>query len=94
MTMIADVFYPNVTQNSTADADIFKATDSLTNVSQQTLVSSMDEIARMLNLVIRPVLIAAGTIGDGLSFYIMRRGSLKTPRSSCVNIKSCIPPAV
>ena len=31
----------------------------------------------MLNLVIRPVLIVFGTIGNGLSFYIMRQGSLK-----------------
>ena len=45
---------------------------------QETWVPSKEEeIARMLNLVIRPVLIVFGTIGNGLSFYIMRQGSLK-----------------
>ena len=35
------------------------------------------EIARMINIVVRPILVIFGTIGNGLSFYVMRRSSLK-----------------
>ena len=34
-------------------------------------------MAKILQLVIRPFLILLGTIGNGLSFYIMRQGSMK-----------------
>ena len=63
--------YSLVTENSTAYA-------AVSNITQQTWTPSQDEeLARILNLVIRPVLIVFGTIGNGLSFYIMRQGSLK-----------------
>ena len=63
-----------VAENSTASID-----DAIVTIAaQETFISSKEEeIARMLNLVIRPVLIVFGTIGNGLSFYIMRQGSLK-----------------
>ena len=35
------------------------------------------EIARLIQIVARPILIIIGTIGNCLSFYIMRRTSLK-----------------
>ena len=35
------------------------------------------EVARWLQLIIRPILIVFGTIGNSLTFVIMRRGSLK-----------------
>ena len=60
------------------DSGASNVTDSIINESQQTLTHSRDqELARILYLVIRPVLIVFGTIGNGLSFYIMRQGSLK-----------------
>ena len=60
------------------DSGASNVTDSIINESQQTLTHSRDqELARILHLVIRPVLIVFGTIGNGLSFYIMRQGSLK-----------------
>ena len=40
------------------------------------------EIARVIQSIIRPILIITGTIGNGLTFYIMRRTSLKH-LSSC-----------
>ena len=40
------------------------------------------EIARMIQIIVRPILIIIGTIGNGLTFYIMRRTSLKDV-SSC-----------
>ena len=35
------------------------------------------EIARLIQIIFRPVLVIAGTIGNGLTIYIMRRTSLK-----------------
>ena len=34
------------------------------------------EIARLIQLIVRPILVLFGTVGNILSFYIMRRGSL------------------
>ena len=64
--------------NSTTDGDASNFTESLTNSTQYVgFTSESEEIEAMLNLVIRPVLIVFGTILNGLSFYIMRQGSLK-----------------
>ena len=41
-----------------------------------------EEIARLIQVIFRPMLIVLGTIGNGLSFYIMQRSSLKDV-SSC-----------
>ena len=41
-----------------------------------------EEIARLIHIIVRPILIVAGTNGNCLSFYIMRRTSLKDV-SSC-----------
>ena len=40
------------------------------------------EIARLIQIIVRPILILIGTIGNCLSFYIMRKTSLKDV-SSC-----------
>ena len=40
------------------------------------------EVARMIHVITRPILIILGTIGNMLSFYVMRRGSLK-------NVSTC-----
>ena len=40
------------------------------------------EIARLIQIIIRPILIIVGTVGNCLTFYIMRRTSLKDV-SSC-----------
>ena len=73
--VMSDILDPIVTENATANGDV---SSSLTNQIQPTKESSEDEeLARLLELVIRPVLIVFGTIGNGLSFYIMRQDSLK-----------------
>ena len=41
-----------------------------------------EEIARLIQIIVRPMLIVVGTVGNCLSFYIMRRNSLKQ-FSSC-----------
>ena len=67
-----------VAMNSTTDGDLFNFTESFTNDTQHAgSTSKSGEIEEMLKLVIMPVLIVFGTIGNGLSFYIMRQGSLK-----------------
>ena len=38
---------------------------------------SKNEVARLLQVFMRPLLIILGTYGNAVSFYIMRRGSLK-----------------
>ena len=38
---------------------------------------SINEVVRLLHVFIRPILIILGTYGNAVSFYIMRRGSLK-----------------
>ena len=35
------------------------------------------EVARLIQVFMRPILIILGTYGNAISFYIMRRGSLK-----------------
>ena len=73
--VMADTLSPVVTENATAYGDVSNATES---EIQETLTPSAEkELARILHLVIRTVLIVFGTIGNGLSFYIMRQGSLR-----------------
>ena len=70
---MADILY---TENPTTYGGVSNSTGY--ERTQQALSSSeFKEISRMLHLVIRPLLIIFGTIGNGLSFYIMRQGSLK-----------------
>ena len=38
---------------------------------------SNEEIARLIQVIVRPILVVFGTAGNGLCFYIMRRTSLK-----------------
>ena len=69
--VMADTLSPVATENATANGDV-------SNVTLQALTpSAEEELARLLHLVIRPVLIVFGTIGNGLSFYIIRQASLK-----------------
>ena len=76
--VMSDIMDPVVTENATVNGNVSNVTESLTNQTQPTKESSEDEqLARVLELVIRPFLIVFGTIGNGLSFCIMRQGSLK-----------------
>ena len=49
---------------------------------QETTNWTNEEIARLIQIIVRPILIIIGTIGNGLTFYIMRKTSLKDV-SSC-----------
>ena len=66
--------------NATANGGVSNTTESLISESEQTLIwknPAAEELVRLLHIVIRRVLIVFGTIGNSLSFYIMRQGSLK-----------------
>ena len=39
--------------------------------------AEIPEIARLIQIIFRPILIIVGTIGNGLTIYIMRRTALK-----------------
>ena len=56
------------TANPTNGEDKFKWTDT--------------EIARLIHIIVRPILVILGTVGNGLTVYIMRMTSLKKV-SSC-----------
>ena len=45
-------------------------------------ISDYAEMTRIIHVTVRPILIVFGTIGNLLSFYVMRRGSLKNA-STC-----------
>ena len=78
----------DVTENSTEYKDVFTFNDTVFNL---TTLSDIDgngntdnaaEIARIIQITLRPILIVLGTVGNCLSFYVMRRGPLKK-RSYC-----------
>ena len=65
--------------------DSFYILNSTINTTTSSLAEekwSKDEIARWIHIIVRPVLIVFGTIANCLSFYVMRRTSLKDV-SSC-----------
>ena len=53
--------------NSTTESMSVEETFKWTNV----------EIARLIQIIFRPILVIVGTVGNGLAIYIMRRTSLK-----------------
>ena len=75
-------------KNSMEYSDGFTSNDKDFNATMTTtsdIVGNVDdaaEIARKIQIVVRPVLIVLGTVGNCLSFYVMRRGPLKK-RSYC-----------
>ena len=52
---------------------------NVTETDDSTELTTWDnrEIARIIHVIVRPTLVVFGTIGNTLSFYIMRRSSLK-----------------
>ena len=62
--------------SSTDVSNIFNSTTDST-VDEGTFKWTSDEIARLIQIVVRPIFLTVGTTGNGLTFYIMRRTSLK-----------------
>ena len=70
--------------SSTAFTAYCNLTGSTTEavIGEETPKWTSEEIARLIQVVVRPILIVIGTIGNLLTIYIMRRTSLKDV-SSC-----------
>ena len=69
---------------STNFSDFSKWSDATTEsgVGEETFKWTDAEIARLIQIIVRPIFLIGGTMGNGLSFYIMRKTSLKDV-SSC-----------
>ena len=52
------------------------------NSVEETFKWTEAEIARLIQIIVRPIFLIIGTAGNGLTFYIMRKTSLKE-LSSC-----------
>ena len=78
----------DVIENSTEYRNVFTSNDTDFNATMTTtsdidgVVDDAAEIARVIQIAVRPVLIVLGTVGNCLSFYVMRTGPLKK-RSYC-----------
>ena len=74
----------NLNNSVTDSTDYFYLSETTTgqNVDKETLQWMSAEMIRMIHIIVRPILIIIGTTGNGLTFYIMRRTSLKDV-SSC-----------
>ena len=69
----------NFTSSSTESLNIVNFTQNQTEPNEPTAGSGINyrELTRMIHIIVRPILIICGTIANLLSFYVMRRGSLK-----------------
>ena len=52
-------------------------TEDPLNAAETPVSDDNREVARLIQVFMRPILIILGTYGNAMSFYIMRRGSLK-----------------
>ena len=70
--------------SSTEFSGLFNVSNTTTesSIGEKTFKWTDAEIARLIQVIVRPVLIILGTIGNCLTMYIMRRTSLKD-LSSC-----------
>ena len=70
--------------DSTADFNGYYNSSEVTELSKDDKETSQwfsEEITRLIQLITRPILIIVGSIGNSLTFYIMRRTSLKNVSS-------------
>ena len=74
----------NLTFSSTVVTDVALLSDGTTDSFSdgERFLSSDEENARLIQIVARPILILMGTVGNGLTIYIMRSTSLN-------NVSSC-----
>ena len=71
-----------LTNSATGTTEIFNGYNTSTtedplNATETPVSDENKEVARLIEVFIRPILFIFGTYGNAVSFYIMRRGSLK-----------------
>ena len=64
--------------NTTLSESALISRNNVTNVPESDMDNNERAIARVIHVVVRPLLVLFGTTGNILSFLVMRRGSLKT----------------
>ena len=71
-------FFVNFTDSTTELLNTLNSTQNQTELNKTVAASYLNygEITRMIHIIVRPILIATGTIANLLSFYVMRRGSI------------------
>ena len=74
--MKTEISVNNTTADFTGHLNSSEMTE-LPNNGKETYQWFSEEITRLIQLITRPILIIVGSIGNGLTFYIMRRTSLK-----------------
>ena len=64
---------------SNLNASVIYSNESYNNETEISSAGflSKDEVIHLAQVFIRPILVVSGTYGNAVSFYIMRRGSLK-----------------
>ena len=91
MQNLSDIFEMKTEINlndSTADfVGHYNSSEMIKLPKEETSQLFSEEITRLIQLLTRPILIIVGSIGNSLTFYIMRRTSLK-------NVSSCFYMAV
>ena len=80
-TMYQNLNVSEIDNNSSYNLNT-SVTDSNESYNKETEISSTgflskEEVIRLVQVFIRPILVVLGTYGNAVSFYIMRRGSLK-----------------
>ena len=68
--------------NYLANYSLFQTTEELAVGNSETFEWTDAEIARLVQVIVRPILLIIGTSGNCLTIFIMRRTSLK-------NVSSC-----
>ena len=72
----------NLTLSEICGFSNFSNTSAQLSLGDQAIKWSGEEIARLLQIIVRPILIIIGTTGNFLTVYIIRKTSLKDV-SSC-----------
>ena len=73
--METELIFHNSSTDSSGLSTIFNTTESL--IGEETFKWTEAEIARLIQIIARPILIILGTVGNCVTIYIMRRASLK-----------------
>ena len=67
----------SISFHNVSNVSVFNVNITETDDSAELTMWDNREIARIIHVIVRPTLVVFGTIGNTLSFYIMRRTSLK-----------------
>ena len=67
----------NISFHNVSNVSVFNVNLTETDDSTESTTWDNREIVRIIHVIVRPTVVVFGTIGNTLSFYIMRRSSLK-----------------